>query len=146
MALTNCPECKKEISDACETCPNCGYPLAATKAVEQAVASAAKTGKTMNKGCLGCLGLLVVLSIIAAIVGPSGSTGSNGSDSYQAGHKIGFIDGNIAMQQGRLEESDSEKEAAAWSIASRFTAESQEKKQDWVRGYKDGWGDGYRRH
>ncbi len=27
MALINCPECKKEISDKCKKCPNCGYPL-----------------------------------------------------------------------------------------------------------------------
>jgi len=28
MALINCPECQREISDTAETCPNCGYPLA----------------------------------------------------------------------------------------------------------------------
>lgn len=27
MALVNCPECKKQISDAAEICPNCGYPI-----------------------------------------------------------------------------------------------------------------------
>jgi predicted amidophosphoribosyltransferase len=27
MALINCPECKKEISDKAEACPNCGYPI-----------------------------------------------------------------------------------------------------------------------
>jgi hypothetical protein len=26
MSLTNCPECKKEVSDRAESCPNCGYP------------------------------------------------------------------------------------------------------------------------
>lgn len=28
MALINCPECGKEISDKAESCPNCGYPIA----------------------------------------------------------------------------------------------------------------------
>ena len=27
MALINCPECNKEISDAVKNCPHCGYPL-----------------------------------------------------------------------------------------------------------------------
>jgi ssDNA-binding Zn-finger/Zn-ribbon topoisomerase 1 len=27
MALINCPECKKEISDKVKSCPQCGYPL-----------------------------------------------------------------------------------------------------------------------
>lgn len=27
MALIYCPECKKQISNKAETCPNCGYPL-----------------------------------------------------------------------------------------------------------------------
>lgn len=28
MALINCPECGKEISDKSEMCIHCGYPLA----------------------------------------------------------------------------------------------------------------------
>lgn len=27
MALVNCPECNKEISDKASSCPNCGFPL-----------------------------------------------------------------------------------------------------------------------
>lgn len=27
MALINCPECNKEISDKCEVCIHCGYPV-----------------------------------------------------------------------------------------------------------------------
>lgn len=27
MALIKCPECKKKISDYCENCPHCGYPI-----------------------------------------------------------------------------------------------------------------------
>lgn len=27
MALINCPECKREISDKANTCPNCGNPI-----------------------------------------------------------------------------------------------------------------------
>lgn len=28
MALTNCPECGREVSSAATTCPHCGHPLA----------------------------------------------------------------------------------------------------------------------
>lgn len=28
MALTECPECKREVSDQAPSCPHCGYPLA----------------------------------------------------------------------------------------------------------------------
>lgn len=31
MALINCPECSKEISDKAISCPNCGYPLTQNK-------------------------------------------------------------------------------------------------------------------
>ena len=27
MALINCPECNKEISDKAKSCPNCGCPI-----------------------------------------------------------------------------------------------------------------------
>jgi RNA polymerase subunit RPABC4/transcription elongation factor Spt4 len=27
MALINCPECNKEVSDKADMCPNCGYPI-----------------------------------------------------------------------------------------------------------------------
>ena len=27
MALINCPECKKEVSNTAGACPNCGYPI-----------------------------------------------------------------------------------------------------------------------
>jgi uncharacterized membrane protein YvbJ len=27
MALINCPECQKEISDKTKNCPHCGYPF-----------------------------------------------------------------------------------------------------------------------
>lgn len=28
MALMNCPECGKEVSDSAEQCPHCGFPIA----------------------------------------------------------------------------------------------------------------------
>ena len=37
MALIRCPECKKKISDQCGSCPNCGYPIKANLANNDAV-------------------------------------------------------------------------------------------------------------
>lgn len=37
MALINCPECNKEISDKAETCINCGYKLPKPKPMFQGV-------------------------------------------------------------------------------------------------------------
>jgi hypothetical protein len=31
MALINCPECQKEISNKATSCPNCGYPISESK-------------------------------------------------------------------------------------------------------------------
>ena len=31
MALINCPECKKEVSDQSSSCPHCGYPISRSK-------------------------------------------------------------------------------------------------------------------
>lgn len=33
MALINCSECGKEISDKAKTCPNCGYKLKRIKSI-----------------------------------------------------------------------------------------------------------------
>ena len=33
MALINCPECNKEISNKAHSCPNCGFPIAIRSSV-----------------------------------------------------------------------------------------------------------------
>jgi hypothetical protein len=103
MALTNCPECGKQVSTQAPTCPHCGYPIAVT--VEQttqpatappSATSAAPSQPTQvvdpsspppeksNKGCIGCLGLLVVLLIMWGI-----SKILPGDPNYQAGKAAG---------------------------------------------------------
>ncbi len=34
MALINCPECNKQISDKANSCPDCGFPLHVSKEIE----------------------------------------------------------------------------------------------------------------
>ncbi len=40
MALIDCPECRKPVSTAAKTCPNCGYPIAEKLAQDPAAATA----------------------------------------------------------------------------------------------------------
>jgi predicted amidophosphoribosyltransferase len=39
MALINCPECNKEISDMAESCPHCGFPIAKKAPLKPALPS-----------------------------------------------------------------------------------------------------------
>lgn len=48
MALINCPECAKEISDKADACPSCGFPVART------LAAAVSESKVTVVECLGC--------------------------------------------------------------------------------------------
>jgi predicted nucleic acid-binding Zn ribbon protein len=54
MALIQCPECKKEVSDKAKNCPNCAYPF-----IEQT----RKTWKATRLICVG-VGTLGVLLMI----------------------------------------------------------------------------------
>ncbi|MBN2326857.1 MAG: zinc ribbon domain-containing protein [Candidatus Omnitrophica bacterium] len=60
MALIECPECSKQISDKAESCPNCGCPIK-------------KKPVTVEKnkgigGCSGCLILVIGFFILMAII------------------------------------------------------------------------------
>ncbi|MEQ9393285.1 MAG: hypothetical protein RLO03_13865 [Balneola sp.] len=56
MALINCPECQKQVSDKADACPNCGNPLnIKTGAPAQNIKVESKEGcflQTMNAGCM----------------------------------------------------------------------------------------------
>lgn len=54
MALINCPECGKNISDTSENCIHCGYPIKKSK----------KINKKINKKIVGLL-IIVALVLIA---------------------------------------------------------------------------------
>lgn len=60
MALINCPECGKSISDKAETCPECGSPVKE------------KSAFTKNLGCGGVLfALLLLTGLVIGIGGAS---------------------------------------------------------------------------
>jgi RNA polymerase subunit RPABC4/transcription elongation factor Spt4 len=49
MALVNCPECNKQISDTADSCPDCGY-----------------SDPTVNYGCFrfGCIIFFIVIFLL----------------------------------------------------------------------------------
>ena len=56
MALIECPECKKQISNQAQSCPNCGRPMSATgKQVDNRTMTNRRFG-----GCLFLLGLFFI--------------------------------------------------------------------------------------
>ena len=81
MAIINCPECGKEISDRAETCIYCGYPL--KEPMKEEALKKEVSGKELFKEVLGNFGrkigkkgLLIILaaSIVIAAVTVSGKT------------------------------------------------------------------------
>jgi uncharacterized membrane protein YvbJ len=71
MALINCPECQKEISDKVKACPFCGYPFSEendqsnTNQVQQVEVTGVKLNKGFNKRTLVIIGVLVGVVLIA---------------------------------------------------------------------------------
>jgi len=54
MALINCPECKKEISDMAESCPNCGFPIAKKAALKPALPAMLWDSEEEGYICIKC--------------------------------------------------------------------------------------------
>lgn len=67
MALINCPECSKQISDQSTTCPHCGYPIQARKVDTWSTQQAPKEPEKKKAKSYGC-GTFVLLIVICFIV------------------------------------------------------------------------------
>lgn len=67
MAMINCPECGKEISDKAPACPNCGHPLKMADPTSKMQSGPAKSAKKPKKkgSCIG--GIIVIIAIVAVI-------------------------------------------------------------------------------
>lgn len=89
MALMKCPECKKKVSDQCETCPHCGYSIQkylASKETEgdaSAVSNPAK--KSISKKTLiiliaASVVLLAIITIICCVAFAPGEATPNSSE------------------------------------------------------------------
>lgn len=67
MALINCPECNKEISDKVKNCPHCGYPLIDNDDTQKVEVTSVKLqiNKEKPKKIIAALvGIVVIASII----------------------------------------------------------------------------------
>lgn len=60
MALINCPECNKSISDTSDKCPHCGFPLTA-EIINDAKIKQEEKEKAQGKKGLGCLALIALI-------------------------------------------------------------------------------------
>ena len=67
-ALIKCPECGKEISDAAESCPNCGYPIKG----QQQIGDSDGLGKGQETKKLKTV-LFIVVGIILVVIVCGGS-------------------------------------------------------------------------
>lgn len=82
MALIKCPECKKKISNQCDACPQCGYPIKSTSTIidmpsvdaieddsksENTTIVSSKSPKNKVIALIACL-LLVLLASISIIL------------------------------------------------------------------------------
>lgn len=63
MALINCPECSKQISDQSTTCPHCGYPIRSKQVDSFTNQIQPKASVPKSYGC-GTFILLVVIGLI----------------------------------------------------------------------------------
>lgn len=75
MALINCPECGKEISDTAKSCPNCGYPLEsnspASDETEQPTASRVKVSVSeILRAHKKIVILIICLFIVSLVIFP----------------------------------------------------------------------------
>ncbi len=88
MALIKCPECGKEISDACPSCPGCGYPIT-EEMKNNPVSVSKKNNKKRNiKLIVGiCMGIIltgVLIAVIFVYNSPS-SKYSRANNAFEAG-------------------------------------------------------------
>ena len=71
MALINCPECAKEISDKVLACPNCGFPMSeSTNQMQKVELSSVKLklDKKKKKKILLSVFIIFSLLIVSTIV------------------------------------------------------------------------------
>jgi uncharacterized membrane protein YvbJ len=66
MALINCPECGRDVSDRADKCPKCAYPISGDQTPNK-VQTIEQTSKKLKKQTLFSI-LTIILGIIVMIV------------------------------------------------------------------------------
>ena len=96
MALINCPECNKNISDTVDACPHCGFKLSNKIIVTQENEKTQKPTKSVQiSSKTGCL-VMVILSIITILlwVGLFHSCTNTGTGSDQTSSDNTYLSSN----------------------------------------------------
>lgn len=104
MALINCPECKKEISDSVKTCPHCGF----------VINSEQEKPKKKKKGCFTWV-LLIIAILLAFFYFYGKNSGSTSTDSYST------IAVNVSVENVRISKDYSNAWAVKGSIRNNTT-------------------------
>ena len=86
MALSNCPECEREVSSKAPSCPHCGFPIASdSESVGSGVKHLVTTQETSKK-----FKLQTVFSVLLIIIGGVWMAGlPSEPDAYEPGD--GFV-------------------------------------------------------
>lgn len=75
MALINCPECNREISDSALSCPQCGYHLRVREAVPVEAKHEQITNTSAVVVVIGIAAIFfIVVPIVVAITGSMAAT------------------------------------------------------------------------
>lgn len=69
MALTNCPECGKEISDIAELCPHCGFKISAQPEFEIKVTQLSKPKYQITDRIVELIAGIVIFAVGIPLVG-----------------------------------------------------------------------------
>lgn len=102
MALIQCPECKKKISENAAKCPNCGYVLTPEK-----IAEIKAQEEKVKKGCgIGCLSIVVIFFVFYLIGSFSSSDSSKSNGSNASGSREVVVnnawDGSVSQVKSWL--------------------------------------------
>ena len=65
MAMIQCPECQRQVSDQAQSCPGCGHPLKAAQPVSRAGGVAQTVAPVVGKVAST---YLIVLGVVAAVL------------------------------------------------------------------------------
>ena len=76
MALINCPECNKQISDRASACPDCACPIAAQPATAAAPGPKVQTIEATGKKWKG-MRLAATIGIVISLFGVFGTADAN---------------------------------------------------------------------
>ena len=64
MALIKCPECKKNVSETAESCPNCGHKFS-QREINDLIEKKRKADKQRGIGCLVVIAFIIITNVIA---------------------------------------------------------------------------------